>query len=163
MIRRQSWAELYWRGNSHWCVSGCLTTLELILENFGIEFDADVVSLKRQTIRHDLQIHLIADPAEEEVLQISRPGDFYEIEKSYVNTGSHYVIRNPAAAVNSTLVVFGDSYSYDAGLTYALSAFFTEVHFRWSKDINWEYIHEHNAKFVVWESAERFLSSIPSS
>lgn len=167
MISRQSWAELYWRGNSHWCASGCLTTVELILQDFGIEFDADVVSLTRHATRHDLQIHLMDDLADEEVLQISTIGTFSEVERPYASTGSHtgsqYVISNPAAAVNSTLVVFGDSYSYDAGLTYALSAFFTEVRFLWSKNINWDYVREHNAKFVVWESAERFLSSVPAS
>lgn len=167
MISRQSWAELYWRGNSHWCASGCLTTVELILKNFGVHFDADAVSLKRHATRHDLQVHLMDDLVDEEVLQISTIGTFSEVKRPYASTGSHsgsqYVIRNPAAEVNSTLVIFGDSYSYDAGLTYALSAFFTEVRFLWSKNVNWDYIRDHKAKFVIWESAERFLSSIPSS
>lgn len=166
MSRRQWWAELYWRGNSHWCASGCLTAVELILEQFGIEFDADAVALKRHATVHDLQKHLMDDIAEEEVLQISTVGTLSNVERPLRSTdsytGSQYLITNPAATVSSTLVVFGDSYSYDAGLTYALSAFFSEVHFVWSKDIIWDYVREHNAEFVVWESAERFLSSIPS-
>lgn len=167
MRRRQGWAELYWRGNSHWCASGCITAVEIILEKFMLECDVNEIALMRRASKHDLLHHLLDEVDEEEVLCISINGTLSEEERPYENTGSHtgsqYVIRNPAAPVDSTLVIFGDSYSYDAGLAYALSAYFSQVRFLWSKDVIWDYVRENNAEYVLWQSAERFLSSIPAS
>jgi len=50
----------------------------------------------------------------------------------------------------------------DLGLAAALSAYFTDVHFVWSKTILWPYVQEMQARYVLWESAERFLITPPA-
>ena len=61
------------------------------------------------------------------------------------------------------LIVFGDSYSYDVGFTYALVEMFAEVVFVWSKTIDWSLVQTHGSQVVVWESAERFLATLPEA
>lgn len=163
----QPWCELYWRGNSHWCASGCIITAKAVVRAL---LDADPgleekVILERTAFRHDLSIHFPEDNAYEEIIRIREAGPRVFDNMMFAKTGhyggSHYIIRNLAAPCRESLVIFGDSNSCDMGLSAALSAIFTDVHFIWSKTVNWDYVCEMKAGYVLWESAERFLITPP--
>jgi hypothetical protein len=163
-----SWCEVYWRGNSHWCASGCLIAVRDILRAL-LEAEVDVaplLCLERTAFRHDLLTHFPEDHAVEEVIRLREAGPRIFDNMMFARTGhyggSHYITRNLEAPVRESLIVFGDSNSCDMGLAAALSAVFTDVHFVWSKNIDWDYVQEMKARFVVWESAERFLITLPA-
>jgi alginate O-acetyltransferase complex protein AlgJ len=164
----EPWCELYWRGNSHWCASGCVIAAEAILHALlgkdpGL---AARVRLERAAFRHDLVTHFPEDVAVEEVIRIREAGSRIFDTMTFAKTGhyggSHYITRNLAAPVAESLIIFGDSNSCDMGLAAALSAIFTDVHFLWSKNLDWDYVAEMKARFVIWESAERFLITPPA-
>jgi hypothetical protein len=164
----EPWCELYWRGNSHWCASGCMIVAQEILrallgEDPGL---AARIRLERAAFRHDLLTHFPEDIAIEEVIRICEAGSRIFDTMTFARTGhyggSHYITRNLAAPVRDSLIIFGDSNSCDMGLAAALSAIFTDVHFLWSKSVNWDYVREMQARFVVCECAERFLITPPA-
>ena len=163
----QPWCELYWRGNSHWCASGCTIAASAAVQALtGADAGTDLIELEKACIRHDLSLHFPEDKAFEEAIKIRESGsrifDNMAFTKTGHYTGSHYIIRNLEAPLRESLVIFGDSCACDLGLAAALSAFFTDVHFVWSKTILWPYVQEMQARYVLWESAERFLITPPA-
>lgn len=164
----EPWCELYWRGNSHWCATGCIivakTVVAALLE--ATPRLEPLVRLERAAFRHDLSAHFPADAAVEEVIRIREAGTRIFDTMTFATTGhyggSRYIIRNLDAPLREGLIIFGDSNSCDMGLSAALSAVFTDVHFLWAKTIDWAYVQEMQARFVLWESAERFLITPPT-
>jgi hypothetical protein len=71
-------------------------------------------------------------------------------------------VRNRGAPDPRRVVLFGDSYSYGAGLAAALSAIFAQVVCIWGKDLDWTVVDAHGADIVLWECAERFLGAAPA-
>jgi hypothetical protein len=163
----QPWCELYWRGNSHWCATGCSLAAAAAAQALtGADARTDLIQLEKASIRQDLSAHFPEDAAFEEVIKIRQAGgrifDNMAFAKTGHYTGSHYILRNLDAPLRESLIVFGDSCACDLGLAAALSAFFTDVHFVWSKKILWPYVQEMQARYVLWESAERFLITPPA-
>jgi hypothetical protein len=167
--RAASWCEVHWRGNSHWCASGCVIAAREILRAL---LDAEVdfeprLCLERAAFRHDLLTHFPEDSAVEEVIRLREAGTRIFDNMMFARTGhyggSHYITRNLEAPLRESLIIFGDSNSCDMGLAAALSTVFADVHFVWSKMVNWDYVQEMKARFVVWESAERFLITPPEA
>jgi hypothetical protein len=163
------WCEVHWRGNSHWCASGCVIAAQDILRAL-LDAEPDFAPrfcLERTAFRHDLLTHFPEDSAVEEVIRLREAGARVFDNMMFAQTGhyggSHYITRNLDAPVRESLIIFGDSNSCDMGLAAALSAVFTDVHFVWSKTVNWDYVQEMKARFVVWESAERFLITPPEA
>lgn len=81
-----------------------------------------------------------------------------------VFVGSRVVLRNEGAADPRRLLIFGDSYSYEAAprLTTMLAETFGEVHAIWSADIDWAYVRAVKPDIVLFEIAERFLRRVPT-
>lgn len=48
-----------------------------------------------------------------------------------------------------------------AGLSAALSSAFAQVVFIWSKSVVWTEVAAWSAEVVIWQSAERFLATLP--
>nr|QQZ49395.1 hypothetical protein JKL49_20630 [Phenylobacterium glaciei] len=89
--------------------------------------------------------------------------DNRQLELTGKHVGSRYVLENPHAPDRRRLMLFGDSYAYDAGLAYALSAVFGYVAFVWSKDVVWAEVTQHRADLVLCESAERYIAVLPNA
>jgi hypothetical protein len=164
----QPWCELFWRGNSHWCATGCSIAAVLAVQALtGADASLELIQLEKVCIRHDLSAHFPEDQAFAEAIKIRQAGsrifDNMAFAKTGHYTGSHYILRNLDAPLRESLIVFGDSCACDLGLAAALSAFFTDVHFVWSKTIRWPYVQEMQARYVLWESAERFLITPPEA
>ena len=78
-------------------------------------------------------------------------------------TGMSFGLRNRHAPDPRRLVMFGYSYSSGQGMVSAMSTVFEEVVFVWSKSVDWSLVEAHRAEVVLWESAERFLVTLPES
>ncbi|WP_130471215.1 hypothetical protein [Candidatus Magnetaquicoccus inordinatus] len=164
----QPYCELYYRGDSHWCASGCLAVgLELLrslvspalVEQLSFRFE-------RSTVRHDLMMHFYAPPPMEEIItfvdnwfSLIYASD--QLRRTGVHNGMRYILLNKNALQQDKVAVYGDSYSLDTGLTNVISWMFREVHFFNSRNINWNYLTANNIKYLIWQSAERFMGSVP--
>ncbi|WP_341912368.1 hypothetical protein [Ferrovibrio terrae] len=166
----RDWSGLYWRRNSHCLPSSCLIATRRLLTAYGLaeSLDDSAIDVVERPARHDLIAHFLHPAPTEDGLAIRRPGETLLHKDGRAEgkslRGSRYVIRNRAAKVAAPLAIFGDSYSWDGvGLGEALAYMFQEVHFIWQKDIDWSYVASHGIRFLLWESAERFLGMPPRS
>lgn len=161
--------SVYFRHNSHWAPTGCCATTLALIEAVGAEVElADVrFNYRRGPVQHDLTGHFFDPAPPEEGGNLLPAGervfDNRGLETTGRHAGSSYGLRNPEAPDRRRVIVFGDSYSYDVGFTFALSEIFLEVVFVWSKSVIWSAVERHQAQLVVWESAERFLATLPEA
>jgi hypothetical protein len=85
------------------------------------------------------------------------------LERTGRHTGSTYTVSNPNAPDGRSVLVFGDSYAFDKGLTGALSAVFASVTFVWSAPVLWDLVDARKPDLVIWECVERFLNKNPGA
>lgn len=162
-------APAYFRHNSHCTPSGCCALAQAVLDamRLPVSLAAQPLTYVQDVRAHDLTVHFF-DPAPQEDYAWLHPAgevvfDNQAFERTGRYTGSSYGVRNPAAPDPRRAIVFGDSYSYDVGLTFALSAVFAETVFVWSKALDWAAVDRHQSQVIVWESAERFINSLPEA
>lgn len=155
--------------NSHWCPNGCLVAVRALLQAMGVTADFDALRFAYEVVRgpHDLPMHFFENPFKVQAGNLRANGEYtfehHNLQITGRLTGSHYGIRNPAAPDPRRVIVFGDSFSYDAGVTAALSAVFREASFFWGKSVDWTQVERQQADIVLWESAERFMVTLPQA
>lgn len=155
----------YHRHNSHWTPSGCCAALTPLLSHLDVAVDWRELRFgyRRHSTAQDLTVHLFDPPPLEETGLLERTGEVYFDDATFAKTGrnrgSTYGVRNPQAPSPKRVIVFGDSYSFDAGLGAALSAIFAQVVFIWAKRVDWAEVDAHGADIVICETAERFMVS----
>ena len=166
-------APVYFRRNSHWTMSGCCAAMEMLFLAMAVRLGAgggfaDVAfAVERHHAQHDLSVHFFATPPTEEFISLTTAGEVTDNNRRFELTGRHtgssYVVRNSTASDGRKVIVFGDSYGLDMGVTAALSAVFAEVVFVWSKAVVWDLVARYAAQLVLWESAERYLATVPEA
>jgi hypothetical protein len=163
-LHTESWrAELCFRGNSHWCVSGAWFGFCELMKTVWPErfFDFEKVPLIRSWWRHDLLLKFAAEVCHESVICIPRCEQVVYDNRLMATTGrhvgNHYVLQNSSAPYQEAVVIFGDSYSFDVGFSDLMAAFFGQVHFVWNTVIDFQYCRSVNAKLILMQSAERYL------
>lgn len=159
-------APAYFRHNSHWTAWGCCQVARTVLAELGApDLAGAELAAQRTRVTHDLTVHFFDPAPDEEALYLSAVGDVLDDNRAGLppgrNQGATYTLRNPAPLDPRRLILFGDSYAFGSGLTYALGAVFAEVVFIWSKSILWDRVKAARADLVLWESAERFLATLP--
>jgi hypothetical protein len=165
----KSEGPVYFRRNSHWTPYGCCVAALALARRLGAAADPEHVRFGYQTqiTAHDLPPHLFEAPPQEPAGVLAPLHGYVFEERPFAATGrftgSRFGIRNPDAPDHRRLVLFGDSFSYDAGFAAALSSLFAEVTFIWSKDVLWDEATALGAEVVVWESAERFIATVPKA
>lgn len=166
---RRADGAVWFRHNSHWNPTGCCEVSLAVARALDAQVDFAEVrfSYRERPAQHDLAAHFF-DPAPfEDTGLLDASVDVFFDNRLFQDTGRHtgssYGLRNPAAADPRRLIVFGDSYSFDVGFTFALAEVFAEVVFVWSKSIDWALVEQHGAHIVIWESAERFLATLPQT
>lgn len=165
----QALAPTYFRHNSHWTCWGCCAAVGVLLEALSAASplaDLDFAA-QRLTDSHDLTSHFFAPPPREEMLFLTPVGEMTNDNRHLLPPGRHqgatYTLRNPEAPDPRRLILFGDSYAYEHGLSFVLGAAFAEVVFVWSKSVIWDLVDKNGADLVVWESAERYLATLPQA
>ncbi|HEY8618133.1 alginate O-acetyltransferase AlgX-related protein [Phenylobacterium sp.] len=155
----------YPRRNSHWTASGCVAVTHAVLAQAAPEVELTALRFtgERDVQPHDLTPHLFDPPPLDAVFWLVTPGektfDNEHMQRTGQQRGTIYVLEHAAAPDPRTVIVFGDSYSYNLGFTGALSAVFRKVVFVWSKNVVWDLVDRQEAGLVVWQSAERFLAT----
>jgi alginate O-acetyltransferase complex protein AlgJ len=164
ILQDESWrVEIFPRGNSHWTTSANWIGFCYLMKSIWPQrkFDFEIVSLFRNYLRHDLLVKFTKDICYEQVVSISRKSNVIYNNNLLTNTGAHvgnhFIMINKDAPYAETIVIYGDSYSYDVGFSDLISAFFQKVHFIWSTSIDFEYCEKMGANLIIMENAERFM------
>ena len=162
-------APIYSKHDSHWTPSGCAVAMRALLAN--IADLPDIENLQFSVGRHyaagDLTAHFFMQPPVEDMVSFGINGRLESCQLTHETTGSfrgsRYALSNRSAPDPRTVVVFGDSYSFTGGVTYVLSAVFRKVYFCWSKDVLWDIAERESADIIIWEHAERYITSVPGA
>lgn len=164
VLKAESWrADIFPRGNSHWSTSAnWIGFTELMESVWPLRiFDFNIVPLYKNYLRHDLLVKFTDDICYEQVVSISRRSKILYNNKLLLNTGihvgNHYILFNEDAPYVETVVIYGDSYSYDVGFSDLISVFFQKVHFIWGTSIDFDYCKKMGANLIIMENAERFM------
>lgn len=169
LIEAKQFAPTYFRHNSHWTASGCCHAMAGLLRGAGvIDIPADLAFAYRAVnVAQDLPPHFFERPPLGATAFLDPAGTYLFEHRPYESTGrlsgTRYAVSNPDAIDDRRVLIFGDSFSYDMGLAAFMSAIFRETIFIWSKDVEWSEVDAHRPDIVLWESAERFLVTIPQS
>lgn len=190
-VRRENWidaysafrearagANLYFRTDTHWCMSGFLLGYRLICAACGTEPAAHLLAA---TIHEHPGVMDIASKCEPPVVEMAEGlvfeararrlscndlVTFREAHPEHVvgtSFGSRIVLRNDDPYVDPrTIVVFGDSHLYHhTGLGPMLGETFREVHMLWSSPIDWGYVARVRPDILIHQLSERFLRRLP--
>ncbi|MEW5686861.1 MAG: hypothetical protein AB1942_18235 [Pseudomonadota bacterium] len=160
---------VFFRHDSHWTPSGCLVAAGEVVAALrdGVDLSDVAFAADREIGPLDLAVHFLEPAPSEERLSLRFGGEIIFDNRDFRPgarlTGMSFGLRNTAAPDPRRLVLFGDSYSSGQGLVAAMSAIFSEVIFVWSKAVDWAVVETHRADIVLWESAERFLVTLPEA
>lgn len=173
IFRKESIRECVFRRNdSHLTVGGNALLTELILEKLGITgYVSELVVTKRSQHKGDLGGKY--SPAVEE--DLATPAfdrgflDQRRVEKvreiiSPSFNGTHQVFKNENAPIKEKIVVFGNSFFERVpswGLSPFFAALFSEFHFFWTPNVDFEYVAQERPAYVIAQTCERFMSKLP--
>ena len=169
LVAARSEVPVFFRHDSHWTPSGCLVAAAQVVGALGDgpDLSGGAFTAVRETGPLDLTLHFLDPAPAEERLSLRPAGEIAFDNRDHRPgarlTGMSFGLRNVAAPDPRRLVLFGDSYSSGQGLVAAMSALFAEVVFVWSKAVDWAVVETHRADIVLWESAERFLVTLPEA
>jgi hypothetical protein len=156
-------ADVFYRTNSHLSASGMLTVFECLIGDIAkaISMPLDVnevlssIDFEFRWVEHDLVVKFVDNYFLDKVITFATPtySDFYR--PSVGNLGTRFSAKNDSAPHNLKILVLGDSYSYDAGLSYMLSRAFRQVHFIWADALSKSTIDGIRPDVLILESTER--------
>ena len=79
--------------------------------------------------------------------------------------GVRRIFRNPLAPIDRKLLVFGNSFFERGGhpktLTWWFARMFTEFHFIWHPEFDWDYVNQISPDIIIGQTIERFLTKVP--
>jgi hypothetical protein len=168
LLAAKETSPAFHRHDSHWTTSGCAAAVAPLLEAVSANGRlADLpLAVERQRASLDLSAHFFDPGPEEDFLLAVAPAEVRHNDLGVMrepgrNTGANYRMHNSAAPDPRRVMVFGDSYAFSQGLAALLSVVFVDVLFLWSKDVMWDLVATRRPDVVVWEGAERFMTTVP--
>lgn len=160
--------DTFRRFDSHWTAFGGFIVYQNVMQHFGLpSVPLDKVDLKHSQLPGDLLKHF--GSFKEDDVELLNLQHVEVIEEFIPSDGRFSNLRlrfeNPTAEYQDTVIVFGDSYSWnpDGGLARFLSLSFRTVVFIWTTSFSLSDIQSTGAKYVVVEVAERFLIAPPEA
>jgi len=158
--------DTFRRFDSHWTAFGGYVVYANVMQHLDLPpVPLENVSFVNSSLPGDLLKHFgtfeeddveTVDLSHVEVIHEFTPpdGHFSEMKLRF---------KNPRAKNPETVLVLGDSYSWnpDGGLARFLALSFETVVFIWTRKFSTEEISQVNAKYVIVEVAERFLIAAP--
>ncbi len=162
------------RTDSHLSYDGITRILRATLEAMGVPAPVQPEVWKQVVSSGDLAERFFGVPLFE---TIRLPADSFcdafsaglELTEAYAPPGGHvgtrFVWRNANAAIPMKVIAFGNSYferGGDAGgLSWWFARIFAEFHFVWDPRMDAEYIAAEKPDWVICQTVERFMPSVP--
>jgi hypothetical protein len=153
-------SQLYHKFDSHFnCFGGLIVTNQILSAAGYAPILWDELRFTHKLWQDDLSVkwsplqlyrRTLVDDYQETLLAAGNP-----------LTGTHIAFVADDEEREGTAIVYGDSYSWnpDAAISRFLLYRFKQVHFIWSRSIDWTLVDSLNPALLVIQSAERFLIS----
>ncbi len=162
------------RTDSHLSYDGIVRTLRAMLDAMGLPAPVQPDAWKQVVSTGDLAERFFGVPLFE---TIRLPADSFcdafsaglELTEAHTppsgHIGTRFVWKNANAAIPMKVVAFGNSYferGGDAGgLSWWFARIFAEFHFVWDPRMDADYIAAEKPDWVICQTVERFLPSVP--
>ena len=167
--------ESFRRTDSHLSCQGIFRILQATLEAMNVSLPQAPAQWKEVLVTGDLAERFFGVPLFE---TIRLPSDAFcdalsngvELTEAYNppgggHVGTRYVWKNASAAIPMKVVAFGNSYferGGDAGaLSWWFARLFAEFHFVWDPRMDADYVAAEKPDWVICQTVERFLPSVP--
>ncbi|GAB1364554.1 hypothetical protein MASR1M32_37900 [Rhodobacter sp.] len=173
--------QLYWKTDTHWTYWGCFAAYQLLMSRFGlqanpslaqrpfhegeVQFDlgAKLHTPRKETARFYQPVQNAERVFANQLVEFQESNRrFSEIE---LHVGTSVIYHNTSPdAIDARIVLFGDSFSEYRPhlLTGLLAETFRETHFLWTTNLDFDYVEQVRPDYLVTESAERFMSRVPT-
>ncbi|MBN9464761.1 hypothetical protein [Brevundimonas sp.] len=174
LSKHEDRARIYSTVDTHFSPLGCYLTHKLIMASLGVTvgsvpFNRRVVGMgdvgSRFPAAHLCSVDYYPDLShlEGDVVDPDR----IELVESSRQIGMRIVYANPGAPVQKKVVAFANSF-FELGLeanriSWWMSRWFSEFHFIWSPEIDFDYVEKVNPDIVIGQTIERFLVRSPRS
>jgi alginate O-acetyltransferase complex protein AlgJ len=172
--------RLYDKTDTHWNRTGAFACYQLVCSSFGYKAVSDLTVGPKTRVNalFDLGAKL-SPPLREQVEAVQRQGnarrafanllirfkEMNQVENEVgLHVGSRAIFRNDKSLYKEKVIIFGDSFSeYRLGrLTEMFSETFSEVHFCWSSNVDFNYVRSVKPGLVITELCERFAVAVPN-
>lgn len=170
--------DLYFRTDTHWTPLGCLLAYDVLCDSLALRRNDDLAARPYRDIPKLLDLGSKLTPRKWEVtreyewLQDARRTYENVVVRlletpafgGEIHVGSHAKFRNPNAANDCKLLLFGDSFSGPGRhlLTALLAETVRELEFVWSANIDWRHVKRAKPDIVVTQMAERYMALAPN-
>lgn len=181
LVKEKTKAQLYWKTDTHWTYQGAYAASQILMSRLNLRSDPELISrpFSEGMVSFDLGSKMAPPVSErarfyrpvknsvriyanELVRYQEKNADLINIE---LHVGKSVIYRNDVNPVNDkAVVIFGDSFSEyrPSLLTGILAESFREAHFLWTANMDFDYIAQVKPDYVISESAERFMSRVPT-
>jgi len=163
--------------DSHLSPAGAAFLCSLVLKSMDLPDLPGISFSERRIGGGDLAAHFVDFRAREAVHfpapdQFSVPGTtLQKAEEHLISSGRHIgartVWQNSRAQVQGKLLVFGNSFfehgDYANMLSWWFARCFSEYHFVWSPTVDFAYVNSVRPDYVICQTIERYLQSVPAS
>ena len=161
------------RLDTHLTPRGAFGLGRALVTSLGLPPPADLAFTRIAYPEADLQDRFFDVTLLDPVLEATLPDPPAELVEQVVprrdkHHGRRQVWRRPDAPFKRRVVVFGNSFFNFADhgqcfLSHWFAHWFTEFHFVWSAECDWDYVDAVRADIVVCQTVERFLDVVPAA
>lgn len=153
----------YSKIDTHWTHFGAKVAAEIICERFKIDFSESDATYYFSETSGDLGSKLLPVQSERlPQLNLAHADACRIFDNRIGNRGRIHVYHNPAAKLEKTCVIFGDSFSTTLA-PQLFDSFRRLVHVFSGADIDWRIVEHEKPDFMVAEITTRFLIKAPYS
>jgi hypothetical protein len=167
----------YQKADTHLSLVGVSNLAQLVLTHFGLNYQIDLGEVEFKRRSGDLGNKLVIGKAFCEELHLSdcdkmfNGSDSLELVEKFDPTNGHSgALRkwtNESAPIDKSIVIMGNSVSERGtsqfGLSWWLSRVFKRTTFCWSSAMLTNIIEDEKPDYVICQTVERFLPTVPKS
>lgn len=155
-------APTFHRGNSHWTAWGAYLACLPLWQQLGIEAGDEAPPLYQRPLQQDLSVKFPGQPDENwHELDVAHLLAFSNESEVHGHVGRFKHLHNPAARNDCRVLIFGDSYAYDAHLAAWFALQCRDVYCAWQVGLQQSLIDQWAPDIVMAEMAERFVTRLP--
>lgn len=156
-------APTFHRGNSHWTAYGAYLACLPLWAQLGITPGDETPPLSQRPLQQDLSVKFPGQPDENwHELELGHLLAFSNEAQVNGHVGRFKHLHNPAANNRCRVLIFGDSYAYDAHLAAWFALQCTDVYCAWQVGLQQPLIEQLAPDIVISEMAERFVTRLPT-
>lgn len=155
----------YYTVDTHWSDFGAYVAASEVLENYGLaELRSKLsTSYKIVSSQGDLGSKMLPPRTSGRLVATFENCSVKKVfDNGLLNTGKIWIYENVKAAVNETLIIFGDSFSLNMAKLLAKvfgRVVYTHTVAKWDQEI----VLAERAKYVLLQTNQRFLVSVPQA